>query len=144
MSKDIIVFGATAGIIGNTVKTIISLIFYYMGYLEKTYIHISSGYFVTLSQLEKPITLINGLFSDFIYAGFLGILIYIILINTNTNFIILKGIFFGGFIHVVNNGVLLFCTMNEITMIDPLNYLLLFISCTFYGLVTCLLIKKYI
>ncbi len=143
MNKDIVIFGAAAGIVGNTVKTILALILYYLGHLEKTYIHISSGYFATANHQVEPISIINGLFSDFIYAGFLGVIIYLIIIKTNTNYIFLKGIFIGGFIHVLNNGILFFSVLNKVTITDSLTYLLLIISNIFFGIITCLFIKKY-
>ncbi|KUO52844.1 MAG: hypothetical protein APF76_14550 [Desulfitibacter sp. BRH_c19] len=140
MKRDIIVFGALAGIIGNLVKLGVALPLYYVGLIKTTYLHIASGYHGN-HTLGSIFSIINGVFSDFVYAAFLGVLFYIILRYTDMKYVGLKGIFLGGFIHVINNGVLLFGDFNKIS-IDDQTSVLLIIPTIIFGFSACWIIKR--
>lgn len=60
MRKDTIISGSLAGILGNIPKTIISWIYYILGYVDYTFDHIAAGYFVDTKYLETPIAVIIG------------------------------------------------------------------------------------
>ncbi|WP_028307152.1 hypothetical protein [Desulfitibacter alkalitolerans] len=141
MRKDVIIFGSLAGIIGNVVKLIVSLPLYYTGLIDKTYIHIASGYYSD-ENLECFFAFINGLLTDLIYAAFLGVLFYLALRYTDMKYAKLKGILFGGFIHVVNNGVLVFEGFNKALFDDP-NAFFLFFPTIIFGLTTCWAIERF-
>lgn len=141
MVKDVIIFGSLAGILGNVVKLTISLPLYYFGLIDKTYIHIASGYYSN-EDLNCIFAVLNGIFTDFFYAAFLGVLFYLVLRYTDMKYAKLKGILFGGFIHVVNNGVLIFEGFNKALFSDP-NAFFLFFPTIMFGLSTCWAIEKF-
>ena len=143
MTRDTVIFGALAGIVGNIPKTILTLTLYYLGYIENTHAHFASGYFVNSNLINQPVSLINGYICDFFYASFLGILIYLVLQKTGMDYALLKGFFIGGFIHVVNNGVLIFAGINENNLTSPLEGLLLIFPEIIFALTACWFIRKY-
>ncbi|MBS3968744.1 MAG: hypothetical protein KGZ94_01375 [Clostridia bacterium] len=140
MRKDVIIFGSLAGIIGNVVKLIVSLPLYYAGLIDKTYIHIASGYYSN-EKMDSIFTVINSTLTDFFYAAFLGVLFYIVLRYTDMKYVKLKGILFGGFVHVVNNGVLIFEGFNKAIFDNPNAFFLMFPTIIF-GLSTCWAIER--
>ncbi|MGF7184834.1 hypothetical protein GGQ84_000919 [Desulfitispora alkaliphila] len=140
MKKDIIIFGAMAGMIGNVAKLVVAFILYYLGLINKTYIHIAGGYFES-KGLENFLVLLNAVINDFFYAAFLGVLIYLVLKLTDMKYIKIKGLLFGGFIHLINNGILIFGDLNKISIDEQTSFLLL-VPTLIFGLSVCWFIEK--
>jgi hypothetical protein len=140
VKKDIVVIGATAGLIGNGIKLLIAYVLYFLGLLNITFLHIVGGYFNN-PNIDSIYSIINAIISDFVYAAFLGVLICIVLINTNFKKILIKGLLFGAFIHIIHNGALIFEVINRVEMDDQTGFYLIFPT-IIYGLVTSLIIKR--
>lgn len=140
MKKDIVVIGATAGLIGNGIKLLIAYVLYFLGLLNNTFLHIVGGYFNN-PNIDSLYSIINAILSDFVYAAFLGVLICIVLINTSFKNILIKGFLIGAFIHIIHNGALIFEVINRVEMDDQTVFYLIFPSIV-YGLITSLIIDK--
>ncbi len=143
LKQDVLIFGAIAGIIGNIVKLILVFILHSIGFIQYSFGHIAAGYFVQLNDVNSLPSLINGYFSDFIYAGILGIIIYIILRNTSFYLAEVKGVIFGGAIHLMNNGILLFSQINSVHDLPAQTHLMLLFPSMLFGLITCIILKRY-
>ncbi|ACB86229.1 hypothetical protein [Natranaerobius thermophilus] len=132
--KDIIILGVIAGLIGNSAKLILAFILNNLGLMTKTYLDIAGNYFQH-DSLDNIYGIINSLLADFFYGGFLGVVLYILIRNTDMNYIKLKGLLFGGLLHVVHNGIFVFGEFNPTTL-DDLNQFMLLFPTLLYGLVT--------
>ncbi|OWZ83013.1 hypothetical protein [Natranaerobius trueperi] len=137
---DIILTGALAGFIGNIVKLLTAFLMYYTGIINKTYLHIASKYYQH-DSLDNIFAILNSLVADFFYAATLGVIFFIILKNTNMYYAKLKGLLFGGLLHILNNGVLIFDGFNDVVLDEATEFFLLFPTLIF-GFVTCWIIKK--
>ncbi|MCL6590138.1 MAG: hypothetical protein K6U80_09320 [Firmicutes bacterium] len=143
MTKDTVLFGALSGIIGNIPKMIIGWIFHFLGLLRYTFEHIAAGYFVSLKYIDKPISLLIGFISDYILAGFFGVIMYIIIQQYGKDFAVLKGVLFGGVTYFLFYGAFMALDMTRASLLTPLPNLLLLFPHIIYGGFTGWIIKKF-
>ncbi|KJS80943.1 MAG: hypothetical protein JM58_18145 [Peptococcaceae bacterium BICA1-8] len=143
MKRDTIVFGALAGLIGNIPKTIIAWLFHLLGYLEYTFIHIAAGYFVPAKFIDNPVALATGFIADYTNAAFFGIIMYLMLQKTGTDYAVVKGLSFGAFVYLVFYGAFMALDITRASLLTPLPNLLLFFPHIIYGAVTCWFIRRY-
>lgn len=141
--KDLIIFGALAGLLGNIPKTIIAWIFHYLGWLRYTFAHIAAGYFVDAQFLDNPVALLTGFIADYVNAAFFGVIMYYLLKKTGLDYAELKGLAFGAFLYLLFYGAFMALDITRASLLTPLPNLLLFIPHVIFGASTCWLIKRY-
>lgn len=142
-AKDLIIFGAYAGIIANIPKNIIAWIFHWCGWLRYTFEHIAAGYFVDLPYIDQPLSLITGFIADFTNAGFFGVLLYFILQKTGKDYAVLKGLAFGSFLYLIFYGTFMAMDMTRASLLTPLPNFLLYIPHTVFGGVAGWILSRY-
>lgn len=91
MTKDTIIFGGLMGILGNISKIIITWSIHWLGYSTYTFEHIAAGYFVSQAYIKAPISLIIGFLADITVAAFFGVIMYIMLRKTGTDYAVIFG-----------------------------------------------------
>ncbi|MBM7625076.1 hypothetical protein [Sporohalobacter salinus] len=84
--------GIIAGLIANTVGTVLNYISYYFGLTKYLPSHIASATFLPKSKVNCFLGLTIGLFADYGVAIFFGITITYLLYYTGTDYMWLKGI----------------------------------------------------
>lgn len=143
MPKDTLVFGSLAGIIGNIFKEVLTWVFYGLGMLKFTFVHLCSGMVVNPEYVKSPLGLTLGFLIDYTLAATFGIVIYALLKRTGACFIVLKGLFFGIVIFLICYSMIrpIFSSIKGNT--DPLTVLLYLLPNFIYGITTSLFIKKY-
>lgn len=143
MTKDTIIFGAIAGILGNIPKTILAWIFHYFGLLKYTFAHIAAGYFVPAKFLDNHISLLTGFIADYTTAALFGFIMYLMLRKFGTDYAEFKGIGFGAVLYLIFYGAFMALDITRASLITPLPNLILFFPHILYGAVTCWIIKHY-
>jgi hypothetical protein len=143
MIKDTIIVGAIAGILGNIPKTILAWLFYILGYLRYTFLHIAAGYFVPAEFLDNHVSLITGFLADYTMAAFFGFIMYLMLQKFGTDYAVLKGIGFGAFLYMIFYGAFMALDITRASLLTPLPNLLLFFPHIIYGGSTCWIINRY-
>ena len=143
MTKDTIVFGSLAGFIGNIPKIIFTWILHFLGYDRYTFIHIAAGFFVPAKYLDKPLSLMIGVISDFIMAGLFGVVLLLIMRKTGSDFPILKGVGFSAVIYLFIYGMLMALDITRASLLTPLPNLLLLFPHLILGIVSAWFIKYY-
>ncbi|MFP4017427.1 MAG: hypothetical protein ACLFUI_10395 [Halanaerobiales bacterium] len=78
MFKDTIIFGLLAGFVGNIPKTLLAWTFHFLGKLRYTFAHIAAGAFVGKDLLDNPVAMATGFAADWIIAGFIGVIAFIL------------------------------------------------------------------
>ena len=141
--KDTIAFGVLAGIIANIPKTILAWAFHFAGVLRYTFAHIAAGYFVGAEMLDNPIALATGFVADYTLAAVLGIILYLIIQKTGTDYAILKGIVLGSFMYLIFYGALMALDITRASLLTPLPNLLLFFPHVIFGASAGWIIKRY-
>lgn len=143
MTKDTIILGTIAGFIGNIFKEVLSWIFYFLGYLRYTFVHIAAGTLISKEFLDNPISLAVGFIADFILAGTVGVFTLLLIRRTGNDYPIYKSIIFSLLLYVIVFGALMSLNITKISLQTPLpNFLQLFPH-LFFGLGMGLIIKKY-
>lgn len=143
MPRDIIILGGLAGIVGNISKTALAWLFYFLGYTQYTFAHITAGYFVDKKFLYNPIALTIGFIGDYFLAGLLGVLIFIMLKLTGFEYAKLKGFGFGGVFYIIFFGVFMALDLTRTSLLTPLPNLLLLFPNLLFGTMTSWFLKKF-
>jgi len=143
MTRDTIIFGAVAGILGNIPKTLIAWLFHSLGYLRYTFIHIAAGYFVPREFIDNPVSLLTGFIADYTNAAFFGVVMFVMLQKSGMDYAELKGLGFGAFLYLIFYGAFMALDITRASLLTPLPNLLLFFPHVIYGAVTCWILKRY-
>lgn len=143
MTKDTIILGTIAGLIGNIPKTIIDWTMHSLGLVRYTFAHIAAGYFVSIKYIDNPVSLATGFISDFIMAGFLGSLFLIILRISGKDYPVTKGILFSAILYVILYGLGMALNLTRVTLATPLPNLLLLLPHLVFGATMGFFLKRY-
>ena len=143
MLKDTILFGGTAGVIGNIGKEVITWVFYYLGLTRYTFEHFCAGIYVSPAHLNEPAAFLLGFLTDFTFAAIFGITILIIIKKTGTDFWIIKGLVFGIGIYVLCYGILRPLISSKVIIQAPLTNLLFIIPNLLFGLIVSWFIHRF-
>jgi len=107
MFKDIIIIGATIGLLADAVKLFINYILYLMNYTDVVFWQITASRFLERKDLFDPVAYIIGGLADITVTAALGVLFVIVIYLTGKRYLWIKGIGFGLFIWVGLFGTLL-------------------------------------
>ncbi len=129
--------------VGNIPKTMLTWAFHFLGWTRYTFEHITAGYFVSTKFLDNPISLVMGFLGDYTLSGFFGVIMYLMLKTTGTDYAKLKGIAFGFFVWIVFFGILMALDVTRTSILTPLPNLLLLAPNAVFGLTTCWFIERY-
>jgi hypothetical protein len=143
MTKDTIVFGGLAGIIGNIPKEVITWGFYFSGFLNYTFVHFCVGMVVNpATYVKDPLSIVVGVMIDYTIAASFSIALYLGMRKTGTDYWLLKGLGFGMIVFLICYGVLRPTFSIKIES-PPLVVLMYIIPNLAYGVTTCWFLKKY-
>ncbi|HEX3048670.1 MAG TPA: hypothetical protein VHY08_28235, partial [Bacillota bacterium] len=80
MTKDTVVFGGFAGIIGNIFKEAITWGFYFSGLVRYTFVHFCAGIVIYPAVYVKdPLSLVLGMMIDYTIAAVFSVAMYLIM-----------------------------------------------------------------
>lgn len=143
MTKDSLVFGGLAGVIGNIFKEAITWGLYFGRVLNYTFVHFCAGVVINpASQIKDPISIIIGIIIDYTVAASFSVAMYLIMRKTGTDHWLLKSLFFGMMVFIICYGILRPAISIKIES-PPLVALMYLIPNLAYGVGTCWFLNKY-
>lgn len=143
MTKDGLIFGGLAGIVGNVLKEVLTWVSYGVGAINYTFTHMCSGLVVSSEYVKTPLGLTLGVLVDFTVAAVFGVAIHMILEKTGTRHIVLKGLLFGILIYLFCYSIMRPNFSSIKGYIDPVSVSLYISANGVYGITTSWFIKKY-
>lgn len=135
--------GAVAGVVGNIPKTILSIVFYYFGWIRYTFNQLAAGIFMKQEILSNPLALVVGYITNFTVAAFIGVVLVCIIRKTGNDYEIFKGILAGMASYIFLYGIMLRLniTIGNIETSLP-NFLALLLHIIF-GMLSGWIVKHY-
>ncbi len=143
MTKDRILLGGLAGMVGNIPKELMAWIMYWFGWIRYTFDHFCAGIFVPPAAVYDPVAIVLGLINDFVFSGIYGVLFYLIFKKTGVGRWFLKSLVMGFGLFTICFGILRPLLAPKLVVVEPLVNLLYLAPNVMYSVVTCWFIQKF-
>jgi hypothetical protein len=141
--KDKITLGVIAGILANTIVSIIDIVFYKLNVNKFIHFHIAASTYFNVSDVYTVPALIVGAISDFTVVAFLGVIIVYTLFYTGTDFYYVKGLLVVLVYWLMIYGIFLRLEIARIDPTDPGTNLVHLALHIMLGLLTSWIITKH-